>query len=290
MSYFKRWFLLAGLCLLLMLITACSSKQDTYENIPVSIQHTSQITKPKKQISAIKKAAKQERMITYQATISIDTNNYSKSRNFIDKLVQQAQGYLVDSNEQQYQKQNQTGTFTYRIPQKHFHTFIQKLKQTAFDGEIRQLAINGNDVTEEMVDLEARLKAKEVTQSRLLELMKSAKDATTLLEISQQLDKVQEEIEQIEGRKQYLQNRIELAQVIVTLNKEQVVTAPDNASMWQKMKEAFWKSSIGLINVGKNLLIFLAGAIPVLVLLGLICTPVYLLVRHRKKKENKEKT
>lgn len=157
------------------------------------------------------------------------------------------------------------------------------------DGNVRQITIQGNDVTEEMVDLEARLKAKKATEKRLFDLMNKATDSSSLLKISQQLDTIQAQIEQIEGRLQYLKNRVEFSEVMVTLTKKEVVSAPDNASMGLEMKEAFLQSIQWMINVGKNGLIFLAGAIPVLFGLSLIGIPIYLLIRNRLKKKNQVK-
>ncbi len=295
----KRWLFTAGFCLLMLWTVACSSKTTTQsERLPtteesnvVSFSQSRGTTNPSQpdSMNAIKNAEKQSKQITYKATVTIDVNNYQQSRHAIEKLVSQSQGYLVHSSEQQHQKNEQTGTFTFRIPQKNFQTFINHLKTNSLDGNVRQITIQGNDVTEEMVDLEARLKAKKATEKRLFDLMNKATDSSSLLKISQQLDTIQAQIEQIEGRLQYLKNRVEFSEVMVTLTKKEVVSAPDNASMGLEMKEAFLQSIQWMINVGKNGLIFLAGAIPVLFGLSLIGIPIYLLIRNRLKKKNQVK-
>lgn len=290
----KRWLWLVIMNLFFLLVMACSSNQiATKQQMTSSSEKDPVITNSLKTSrnkfsNEIKKAEKQDRKITYKATITIDINNYPKSRKLLEQLVEDAQGYLVHGSEEQNQKRLQTGTFTFRIPQKNFQTFINKLKTSSFDGEVRQVTITGEDVTEEMVDLDARLKAKKATESRLLDLMKQTTNHATLLQISQQLDQVQVEIEQIVGRKQYLQHRVDFSEVIITLTQEEVVTAPDNASMWQKMKDTFVKSTKGVINVGKNLLIFLAGSIPILIALSFVLIPLYLFIRYWKKRKRME--
>lgn len=299
MSDPKRWFLLIVFGLLFSSGVACSSKPTIEtESVPpiqkeITTSSNTLKTKPSHEplSQAIKKADKLDRQIAYKATITIDINNYWKSRDLLERLTKEVQGYLVNSTERQKQQRLQTGTFTYRIPQKNFQNFINKLKAASFDGEIRQVSIHGEDVTEEMVDLHARLKAKKATEKRLFDLMKKATDSASLIQISQQLDNVQVEIEQIEGRLKYLQNRIDYAEVVITLTQSEIVTAPDDSSMLQKMKETFMKSTKGTINIGKNLLIFLVGLIPVLIFLSIIGAPVYFLVRRwRRKKKNKEDT
>lgn len=303
MFNYKRWLFIVGFCLLFSLISACSSdRSTTREEISLSNErngvsmdqtprkfHSDQKkdSVSQKQKNAVKNAEKQGRKITYKATVSIDVDNYQTLRSNLEGLVQKSQGYLVDSSEHQSRKNKYIGTFTYRIPQNNFETFINGLKNISPDGS--NINIKGNDVTEEMVDLNARLKAKKATEARLLQLMNKATESSTLLAISEQLDSTQVEIEQIQGRLQYLKHRVDFSEVTVTLTQDVGVSAPDNASMVQKMKKTFIASSIGMINIGKNLLIFLAGAIPVLIALSIIFVPIYLLIHNRRRAKKQKR-
>lgn len=292
MSCFKRWLWLVGFSLLFVSMTACSLEpsvqigNESTEKVvgSSSLQTTNRASD--RQSDAIKNAEKQGRKITYKATVSIDIRDYQKTRNLIGKLVSQAQGYMVNSTEYQNQNRKQVGTFIYRVPQKNFDSFINNMKTMSLDGNIRQITIKGNDVTEEIVDLNARLKAKKATEKRLFELMGKTTDSASLLRISGQLDHVQVEIERIEGKLKYLNHRVDFSEIVIHLRQEEAVSAPDNASMGQKMKEAFVDSVIGIVNVGKILLIFFAGAIPVLIVLSLIGIPIYLIIRRYIKRKS----
>lgn len=250
-------------------------------------QPISKNTSPKQQ-DVVKNAEQQGRKITYKATVSVDVDNYPQFRTKLEDLASKSQGYLVDSNENQSRKKTLTGTFTYRIPQKNFQTFINNLKTVSSDRA--SINIKGNDVTETMVDLNSRLKAKKATEARLLELMSKSTDSSTLLQISRQLDSTQVEIEEIQGRLHYLNHRVDFSEITVTLRQDVGVSAPDNASMVEKMKESFIDSSMGIFNMGKNLLIFLAGAIPVLIVLSVILIPIYLWIRKRRQAKKQKQT
>jgi hypothetical protein len=299
MFYVKRGLFIVGVCLFFSLMVACGSgsenfsyeTQDTPESQKngINLQSSDSTTQTNKtspnQDGAVKNAEKQGRKITYKATVSLDINNYAKARTQLEKLVSKSQGYLVDSEERQNSDDERTGEFTYRVPQAQFQPFINSLK--AISSHEPEISIEGNDVTEEMVDLDARLKAKKATEARLLALMSKATDPNALLEISGQLDTTQTEIEQIQGRIQYLNHRIDFSEVKVTLKQE--FSAPDNASMVEKMKEAFIDSSLGVLDAGKNVLIFLVGSIPVLLVLAIIVTPIYLWIRKRRRAKKQSK-
>src|SRR5690606_25081091 len=68
--------------------------------------------------------------------------------------------------------------------------------------------ITGQDVTEEHVDLEERLRAKQITEHRLLTCMDQASRADELVEFSRELGYVQQDIEQIKGRMRYLEQHV----------------------------------------------------------------------------------
>jgi chromosome segregation ATPase len=96
------------------------------------------------------------------------------------------------------------------------------------------MQIQGNDVSEEMVDLDARLKAKQATEARLLDLMKQAKEANDLIAIANRLDEVQSEIEQIKGRIQYLNNQVDYSTVTSTSSSTPSLQPPQKSHFCNK--------------------------------------------------------
>lgn len=295
MFHFKRWLFISIWSLFIVVMVACSSNpsmnqestspSNEKKGVRLDQNHqTSQDSNPKENPS-IKNAEKLGRKITYKAILFIDVDNYQKSRRELEESVHKAQGYLVDSREENYKKTHK-GTFTYRVPQNHFHTFMNDLKTISPDGT--NITIKGNDVTDEWVDLNARLKAKKTTEKRLLDLMNQATGARELLDIAEKLDRIQVEIEQIEGRQNHLKHLVDFSEVTVTLSQEVVVSVPDNDSMGRKMKDAFFQSAETMFNVAKILLIIFAAAIPVVIPIGLLVVPIYLSIHKRRKKKKSD--
>lgn len=149
-------------------------------------------------------------------------------------------------------------------------------------------SITGQDVTEEYIDLESRLKSKQAVESRLLSFMEQAEKTEDLLAISKDLAKVQEEIETIKGRMNYLENKADLATVTISIeeNKVEVKNLGDSQlKTWEKTKEQFKKSINFLISAFSSLFIFLIGYLPLFFLLGIIAFIIIFIIRKRIKRE-----
>lgn len=220
--------------------------------------------------------------MVYHAQLSINVKNKKEALAEIEKQAKLVGAYLIQSQEQKYEE-SESATVTYRVPKEKFQTFLdesKKLSQTS-----PSLAIQGDDVSEELVDLESRLKAKQAMEQRLLDFMKHATQANDLLGIAKQLDTTQSELEQIKGRLQYLQNRVDYSTVEISLSQNTPIAPKDRPPLWSQMIDSFTTSIADLIVLVMDGLIFLAGLIPFLVVLGVI----YLLIRFILKRRNKNR-
>ncbi|MGM7720187.1 DUF4349 domain-containing protein [Metabacillus sp. Hm71] len=226
-----------------------------------------------------------DRMVIYTANLSIEVNSYQKTLELIQQKLASADGYIVESNSYTTGEHERIeGTITVRIPQEQFQSFLQAVEKGST--EVIDRSISGQDVTEEFVDLEARLKSKQVVEVRLLDFMKRAEKTDDLLKISSDLAAVQEEIEQIKGRMNYLNNKVDLATVTIHLVEDRVnVPGLENKELntWEKTQEQFMNSVNFLLQACSAFIIFLVGSLPILVVLGGILFILILMIRKRRK-------
>jgi hypothetical protein len=234
--------------------------------------------------SYLDKAAARQKMV-YKADIHLTVNDYKQVRAKLEQMAEACKGVLVSASEE-HNRDEQAGDFTYRIPQSMFSAFLDRVR-TLPALEPPNMQIQGNDVSEEMVDLDARLKAKQATEARLLDLMKQAKEANDLIAIANRLDEVQSEIEQIKGRIQYLNNQVDYSTVTLHLIQHAVSPATAKKPLLQQMKVAFISSIAKIKGVAEEGLILLSGILPVLLLSGAAAAVVlaFVRVRRRNKKE-----
>jgi hypothetical protein len=220
------------------------------------------------------------RMVIFNAEMDLRVENYEKARNALEQKANSYNGYIVQSSSSRYDDEQQSGTMTFRIPQENFQAFLNDAEGLAVKVNNRQ--VSGQDVTEEYVDIESRLKSKRAVEARLLEFMKQAQKTEDLLKISSDLASVQEEIEQIAGRKKFLENQTAFSTVTINL-EENTVSVPkidnDSLNTWQKIKKQFAENINILLSAGSGIIVFLVGNLPILLIVGSIIAVIIYLVR-----------
>lgn len=158
----------------------------------------------------------QEQKIIKSAHLVHETQDVEATHKKILDLSRQYKGFIQSDNSgKSYNRIYRN--MVVRIPTDHFLDFIEGVSDgvSYFD----QNDITRQDVSEEFVDLEARLKAKRELEKRYLELLKQAKNVKEMLEIERELSNIREEIEAKQGRMQFLQNRVSMSTVSIEFYK-----------------------------------------------------------------------
>lgn len=162
------------------------------------------------------------------------------------------------------------GVFTLRVPAERFSSTLLQVERL---GTVETRRIGGQDVTEEFVDLQARIRNLERHESRLLSFMERATRVSELLAIEQELARVRGEIERLTGRQRFLANQVDLATVEVAMRQK---VAPVGGSFWdlddalRRMKAAFLTTVRQLIAAVEKIAVVAAALVPVAVVAVLI--------------------
>ena len=228
----------------------------------------------------------QNQMVIYKADLQLRVKKFAQTVRSLEEKAQKFGGYIAESTVTKEGKEQLSGSLTIRVPQKHFQDFLHEAEGQA--AEVLQRNITGQDVTEEYVDLESRLKSKKVVEERLLTFMKSAAKTEDLLKISADLAAVQEEIETIEGKMKFLENQTSLSTVNITLYENKVIVPhidKDKLNTWEKTKKQFMKSTNMLLAGLSGLVVFIIGNIPLIGVLLIVC---FLLLFYYKKRKNRK--
>lgn len=153
---------------------------------------------------------------------------------------------------------------TVRVPSKNFDAFLKDISKgvSYFDNK----EISSQDVTEEYIDIDARLKAKKILENRYLELLKKANKVSEMLEIEKQLSAIREEIEAKEGQLRYMQNQVSMSTITIefykTVANEGGVTISYGSKIWNAIVSGFNGISsffIGLLSIWPFLIILVAA-------------------------------
>ncbi len=213
-------------------------------------------------------AAAVERKLIKNGSIVFEVSDVAETTKKLLELTTAAGGYLSSESQNSY-----TGSPRYeqtiRIPADKLDEFISKVEGLA--RRVDQKNINTQDVTEEFIDVETRLKTKMELEARYRELLKQANKVDDILAIETQLGNVRSEIESMEGRLTYLKNQVAFSTLTVTY----YTVVSGNHGFGYRFANSFgagWSSLLDFI-------IGLFEAWPFVLMLGL---GIWLFVRWRK--------
>ncbi|MDB5053618.1 MAG: hypothetical protein JWM44_1668 [Bacilli bacterium] len=224
-----------------------------------------------------------DRKVIYKGNLTMAVADYTAAQTEIDNLVVLSRGYVLQFSENQSTTE-QSGNFVIKVPANGFSSFIRDLEKIKTVTPIRH-NIQGQDVSEEYVDLSSRLKAKQVVEARLIAFMDKSTKTDELLAFSKELATVQEAIEQIKGRMRYLDQNVSYSTVEIKLYQQGantfIANEGTNESLLTRSEHTLQASLHVLKVIGQGIVIFLAAVLPVLIVLIILGFPVVYLLRKR---------
>ncbi|MGQ7886580.1 DUF4349 domain-containing protein [Paenibacillus sp. WC2504] len=228
-------------------------------------------------------AAGFNRKLIYRANLVMPVDDYGKAQTALRDLVTLSGAYILQFSENANTGER-GGTYTIKVAANGFVSLLDGLEKIS---PSLQRNVQGQDVTEEYVDLSSRLKAKQLVETRLLGFMEKASKTDDLLAFSNELSKVQEAIEQIKGRMRYLDQNVAYSTIEIRMyqqtDKKPLLSDPSKLSLNERIQKA-WNSSLNvLVAVLQGILVFLAAAFPILVIVLLIGIPIWVYRRKRNK-------
>jgi len=203
---------------LLLLISACGNK-NSKPYLPGKFQHLKKArttianTKAKLPLSNELQEQKQTPLDTKkifgvklikEGYIEFETDDFNATRQNVNKAIEKYNAYISSDREFHY-PDRRSNTLVIRIPASQFDPFVEEITQHVEHFDRKEIKVN--DVTEEFIDIQARLKTKKETEKRFLELLKKARNVSEILEVENQIEQLRAEIESLEGRLNYLKNQ-----------------------------------------------------------------------------------
>jgi hypothetical protein len=158
-----------------------------------------------------------ERMIVRSGDMSLVVDDVTQAMQAITQLAAGYNGYVVSSSVYG-EEEGMRGWISIRIPDEKFDQTLADIRGLAI--RVEEENTNSQDVTEEYIDLEARLANAEATEQQYLALLDKADDVEDILRIYDYLSQIRQEIEQIKGRMQYLERTSSMSLISVSLRPE----------------------------------------------------------------------
>ena len=208
----------------------------------------------------------EEQRVIKSARLNLVVKKISETIDRISLMLGDKKGFISSSDIRTRDDETQYGTVTIRVPVKDFEKSVNELKKIA--EVVQSESLSGVDVTEEFVDMEARLKNLRIEEEQYREILKTAKKIEDILKVNEYLFNIRGQIEGIEGRIKYLSNLTDLATIEITLSEEPTIRIP--TSEWRPLDT---------IKIAFSAMVrMLQGFMNILIWLAFICLPIALVV------------
>ena len=157
-------------------------------------------------------ALRTERIIVHTANTSILVTDIPNTLAHIEQTARDLGGWLVASRHDSHH----SGTAAIRVPAPSLRQAIETIISAAT--QITSLEFTSEDVTEEFIDVQSRLKVLETTEENYMKLLAQAEDLQTNLKIRELLLQIRQDIEQLNGRLNYLSDTAAFSLINITIS------------------------------------------------------------------------
>jgi hypothetical protein len=204
-------------------------------------------------------------MIARTAALTLTTKEFDKTRAALEEILKRHNGYMGELKVSAPSDAGRSLTATLRIPAQQLDAAMTELKKL---GRVEDESQGGEEVTQQYVDLEARLANGKHTEQRLTEILRTRTGKLQdVLKVELEIDRVRGEIEQMQAEKKELSKRVAFATLSTTVREEYFArlqpTPPSTGSRFRNAAVDGYNTVVeGLIDVG----LFLLSAGPSLLL------------------------
>ena len=162
-----------------------------------------------------------QRKVIKNGSLSLFVKKAEEVADRIKGVAEKLSGFVSDSRIYEVSAGIKSGSITIRVPADKFDEAMREIK--TFAVKVESENVNASDVTEQFIDLEARLKNLKAEEEQYIQIMKRAVTVEDTLNVAQRLSDVRGRIEQIEGQLQYLSRQVDMSTITVDLTAEEDV-------------------------------------------------------------------
>jgi len=222
--------------------------------------------------------AAMERKIIRDADLTMEVPSTTETQRRVTSIAESHGGFVVTSEAKQREaaepaKRTLDIKLVVHVPSDQFGPALNEIEGLATN--LTQRNVNGQDITEEFIDLEARLKTQKALETQFLEIMRQANKVTDALEVQRQIADVRTEIEKLEGRRRFIESRTSLSSITVNIQSPTPIVV-STSGFGRSVREAVSES----IEVASGILLFLVRFVIVMVpIFALLILPAGLVAR-----------
>jgi len=191
-----------------------------------------------------------QQKIIKQASLRFETNDLENTFSQIQAALKE-NGATIQTDSEGKDYNTIYRNITVKVPSQNFDSFIKDVSKGVSYFERKD--ISAEDVTEQYIDLNSRLKTKRKLEERYLQILQKATKISEILEIEKQISTIREEIEAKEGQLKYLESRVSESTITIefykTIAEKEGVKISYGSKVWTAIKSGFFSLSEFLISI-----------------------------------------
>ncbi len=207
------------------------------------------------------------RKLIQSASLNLKVKDCMQAQAEIEGFVGKFKGIIINSQINTSNKAYKSGDIVFKIQPKDMGLILSDIKKL---GEVESQYVSAEDVTEQYIDLQARLKNLLLVRDRLTKILNErARDVKDILSIERELSRLGGDIESLEGRIKYLDRQVDLSTVTVYFHEGHrgIVGSLD---FWEKFQETLRVSIETFVNTFNGIIIAISFFLPILIWGGII--------------------
>lgn len=237
----------------------------------------------------------EDRKIIKNGYISLETPSFDKTVDTIVGKISTVGGYVQSSrirgsssNMNKNKKQLRSAHLELRIPSRQFEQVIIDIGNL---GQAVNKETSGDDITGKYFDTEARVATLKIQEERLLTILEKAEKLQDIIELERELMRIRLEIENLTGTLNKWDNMVQYSNLIVDVYEinEDEVEPEDPVTFWDRISKSFTDSLKAVKSFLANTVVFIVGASPYLVLIGIVAGAAFWIYGSVKKRRRKFK-
>lgn len=201
-----------------LLVSGCASTRSTVSNLSPKFA-------PSQSESVLQPLSRQR---TQTASMKVEVANPEKSASRVETLTVSAGGYVESSSADERDSVN----LNLRVPQQECDRLLAEFGDL---GKLKYKRIDSEDVSEQLVDMEARLENLRASRDRLRLQLERTTNVEEVLAVERELTRVQSELESFEARLKVMKDEVAYSKVSLALERK-VIYGPvgylGKAVMW----------------------------------------------------------
>ena len=184
----------------------------------------------------IEKSATQSPQLIKKASLSLSVDSVEESFEKVKEIVNAQQGDLLSLHEQGENQRRISSEM--RVPQQNLEATLDAIAKI---GTVRDRTISTEDVSSQLIDIQARLSNARKSETALQEIMSRSGDISDVLAVSRELSNVRQSIEQMAAQQKSLQTQVSYS--TISLSLESAIAASPTKPAFTRQLSNSWEGA-----------------------------------------------